>query len=56
MAGLVSMAGAMTATAKTFVYVSNADDGDVSTYTMQADGALQPGPRVKVAATVMPMS
>lgn len=42
--------------AKTFVYVSNADDGDLSTYTLQADGSLQAGPRVKVAGTVMPMT
>ena len=54
MAGLVAMAGV--ATAKTFVYVSNAEDGDLSTYTMQADGALQAGPRVKVAGVVMPMT
>ncbi|MEO7760528.1 MAG: beta-propeller fold lactonase family protein, partial [Casimicrobiaceae bacterium] len=43
------------AAAATYVYVSNADDGDISTYTMQADGSLQAGPRVKAAATVMPM-
>jgi 6-phosphogluconolactonase len=42
--------------AKTFVYVSNADDGDLSTYTLRADGSLQAGPRVKVAGTVMPMT
>lgn len=40
----------------TYVYVSNAEDGDISTYVMQADtGALQPGPRVKAGPAVMPM-
>ena len=42
--------------AATFVYVSNADDGDISTYTMQADGSLQAGARVKAGNTVMPMT
>ena len=32
------------AVAATFVYVSNADDGDIGMYTLQADGSLQPGP------------
>src|SRR5258705_13704473 len=55
MAGVVSMGGAGPVVAATYVYVSNAEDGDISMYTMQADGSLQPGARVKVAATVMPM-
>ena len=55
LAALATLCGTLTASAGTFVYVSNADDGDIGTYTMQADGSLQPGPRVKVAATVMPM-
>jgi 6-phosphogluconolactonase len=42
--------------AATFVYVSNADDGDIGTYTMQSDGSLQPGPRVKAEKIVMPMT
>jgi 6-phosphogluconolactonase len=55
MAVLMTMAGAMPAAAATYVYVSNAEDGDISTYTLQPDGSLQPGARVKAAATVMPM-
>ena len=50
-----SIVGAAPAGAATFVYVSNADDGDISTYTLQADGSLVPGARVKAAALVMPM-
>ena len=50
-----SIVGAAPAGAATFVYVSNADDGDISTYTLQADGSLVPGARVKAAAVVMPM-
>jgi 6-phosphogluconolactonase len=45
------------AAARTFVYVSNAEDGDISTYRMRPEtGALQPGPRVAVAPMVMPMT
>jgi len=39
----------------TFVYVSNAEDGDIGMYTMQPDGALQPGQRFKAEKLVMPM-
>jgi len=39
-----------------FVYVSNAEDGDIGTYTLRADGSLEPGRRFKAGATVMPMS
>ena len=45
-----------TAMAGTFVYVSNADDGDIGVYTLQADGKLVPGPRVAAAKVVMPMA
>ena len=31
--------------AATYVYVSNAEDGDIGTYTMQNDGTLQAGDR-----------
>ncbi|HUQ26918.1 MAG TPA: beta-propeller fold lactonase family protein [Burkholderiales bacterium] len=48
------LAGA--AHAATFVYVSNADDGDIGMYTLQADGSLKPGERVKAEKIVMPMS
>jgi len=56
MAAIASLMGAAPALAATYVYVSNADDGDISTYTMQPDGTLQPGPHVKVAPVVMPMA
>jgi 6-phosphogluconolactonase len=42
--------------AGTFVYVSNAEDGDIGTYTLQADGSLKPGERTKAANLVMPMA
>ena len=42
--------------AATFVYVSNAEDGDISTYRLLDSGSLQPGPRVKAANVVMPMA
>jgi 6-phosphogluconolactonase len=51
---LLAFAG--TAIAGTYVYVSNADDGDIGTYTLQSDGTLQPGARVKAASLVMPMA
>jgi len=46
----------LSAMAGTFVYVSNADDGDIGTYALQADGKLVPGPRVAAAKVVMPMA
>jgi 6-phosphogluconolactonase len=42
--------------AATFVYVSNAEDGTIGMYTLQADGSLQPGARVEAAKVVMPMA
>jgi len=42
--------------AATFVYVSNADDGEIGMYTLQADGSLQPGGKVAAAKVVMPMA
>jgi 6-phosphogluconolactonase len=42
--------------AATFVYVSNAEDGDIGLYTLQADGSLQPGGRFKADKSVMPMT
>ena len=36
---LMTMAGA--AQAATFVYVSNAEDGDIGVYTLQPDGSLE---------------
>ena len=46
----------MNATAATYVYVSNAEDGDIGMYTLQADGSLAPGERFKAEKVVMPMS
>jgi len=44
------------AMAATFVYVSNADEGDIGLYLMRADGSLQPGARYKAEKVVMPMA
>ncbi len=51
---LMTLAGA--AQAATFVYVSNAEDGNIGMYTLQPDGTLQPGPRFDAGKVVMPMS
>ncbi len=51
-----AMFAATPALAATYVYVSNADDGDISTYTLQADGALRAGARAPAAKIVMPMT
>lgn len=42
--------------AATFVYVSNAEDGDIGLFTLQPDGSLQPGARFKADKPVMPMT
>jgi 6-phosphogluconolactonase len=55
-AAMTSLLGSVSALAATYVYVSNADDGDISTYRMLDSGELQPGARVKAAAMVMPMA
>ena len=44
------------AQAATFVYVSNAEDGDISQFTLEADGSLKGGARFKAEKIVMPMS
>jgi len=54
LSALLTLAGA--AQAATFVYVSNAEDGNIGMYTLQPDGTLQPGPRFDAAKVVMPMS
>ena len=56
MAAMMSAAGSAPAQAGTFVYVSNADDGDISMFTLAADGELKAGARVKAASVVMPMA
>ena len=53
-AAVLASAGA--ASAGTYVYVSNAEDGDIGVYTLNPDGALQPGARVKAGNFVMPMA
>jgi 6-phosphogluconolactonase len=40
----------------TFVYVSNAEDGDIGSYRLLDSGELQPGARVTAAAMVMPLA
>jgi 6-phosphogluconolactonase len=56
MTAVMTLAGGAQALAGTYVYVSNADDGDIGVYSMQADGSLAPGARAKAAAVVMPMA
>ena len=51
-----ALVGSAPAPAATYVYVSNADDGDISTYTLLDSGDLQVGARVKAASVVMPMA
>jgi 6-phosphogluconolactonase len=51
-----SMIGGSPAAAGTFVYVSNAEDGNISAYTLPPDGALTPGARVPAAKLIMPMA
>jgi len=45
-----------TAMAGTFVYVSNADDGDIGVYILRSDGTLEPRERIAAAKVVMPMA
>jgi 6-phosphogluconolactonase len=47
---------AAVANAATYVYVSNAEDGNIGVYTMQSDGTLKPGDRVEAGKVVMPMA
>ena len=53
---LLYLASSAPVVAGTFVYVSNAEDGDIGMYTLQADGSLQPGQRFKATKLVMPMA
>jgi 6-phosphogluconolactonase len=50
------MIAAASGSAATYVYVSNAEDGTIGAYTLQADGTLQPGARVAAGNVVMPMA
>jgi 6-phosphogluconolactonase len=56
MAALLSTASTVSALAATFVYVSNAEDGDIGMYTLQPDGSLHAGARFKAESSVMPMA
>jgi len=52
---LFTLGGAVQAA--TFVYVSNADDGNIGMYTLEKDGTLKPGERFDSGGkVVMPMS
>lgn len=42
--------------AATYVYVSNAEDGNIGMYTMESDGTLKQGDFVEAGKLVMPMS
>src|SRR5262249_51121492 len=53
---LLSLASSAPVLAGTFVYVSNAEDGDIGMYTLQADGSLKPGQRFKAAKLAMAMA
>jgi len=53
---MTTLIGSAPVPAGTFAYVSNADDGDIGVYSVQADGSLKPGEHVKAANVVMPMA
>jgi 6-phosphogluconolactonase len=55
-AALLSLNGSYPALAGTFVYVSNAEDGDIGSYSMKPGGELQAGARTPAAKLVMPMA
>jgi 6-phosphogluconolactonase len=52
-AGLLLSASTMAAT---YVYVSNAEDGDIGVYSLQADGVLKEMGRVPAGKPVMPLA
>ncbi len=41
---------------RSYVYVSNATDGDIAIFSMQPDGTLRPGARVKAGDVVGPLA
>jgi 6-phosphogluconolactonase len=53
---ITALGGISSPMAASFVYVSNADDGDIGIYRLLDSGELQPGPRAKAANVVMPMA
>src|SRR6185312_8717041 len=53
----VSLISVESVSAATYVYVSNADDGDIGLYTLESDGTLKPGDKFGAGGKpVMPMS
>src|SRR5438552_15996079 len=52
----MSALASTSAHAATFVYVSNAEDGEIAAYAMQPDGTLKALARTPVAKVVMPMA
>jgi 6-phosphogluconolactonase len=55
-AAIATLCGLSPAVGASFVYVSNAEDGNIGVYRLLDSGELQPGPRVKAASVVMPMA
>jgi 6-phosphogluconolactonase len=56
-AACLALACSVPAMGETFVYVSNAESGDITTYRLQREsGKLVPGASVKVASMVMPLT
>ncbi len=55
-AALTSTVVSTPSAAATFVYISNAEDGDIGTYVLSDSGELQPGARVTAAAMVTPLA
>lgn len=55
-AAIGSLVGSASPLAATFVYVSNADDGDIGMYRLLDSGELQRGARTQAASVVMPMA
>ena len=53
---MTTLIGSAPVLAGTFVYVSNADDGDIGVYSVQNDRSLKPGEHAKAANVVMPMT
>jgi 6-phosphogluconolactonase len=53
---MASLIGSSPAVAATFVYVSNAEDGEIGSYRLLDSGELQPLVRFKAASAVMPMA
>ena len=53
----VSLVSVESVSAATYVYVSNAEDGDIGLYTLESDGTLKPGDKFDAGGKpVMPMS